>query len=136
MSIGSQELSEIRKHSEQFFAALRRGDVTALEDMHADNAVVLPPNRRIIQGADIQAFWRNMAAQFQNLESTTVGVEPLCKEAAREIGRLRFTPQGEDAEPVLAKYLILWHHTQGSWKISSIVWNRRETDQQRRRGRQ
>ena len=136
MSIGSQDVAAIRNQSGQFFGALGRGDVTAVADMHSDNAVVLAPNRRIIQGADIQAFWRNMAGQFQNLEFTSVGVEPLGKEAAREIGRFRFTPEGENAEPVLAKYLILWQNIEGNWKVSSIVWNRRETGQQRGRGRQ
>ena len=79
MPIGSEDLAAIRKQSEQFFAALGRGDVGAVTEMHTDNAVVLPPNRRIIQGVDIDAFWRNLAPRFQNVEFTTVGVEPLSK---------------------------------------------------------
>ena len=134
MPMSSEDLAAIRKQSEQFFAALGRGDVGAVTEMHTDNAVVLPPNRRIIQGEDIDAFWRNLAPRFQNIEFTTVGVEPLSKEAAREIGRFHFMPQGEDAEPILSKYLILWQNIEGSWRISSIVWNRREANRARRSG--
>jgi ketosteroid isomerase-like protein len=134
MPMDSEDFAAIRKQSEQFFAALGRGDVGAVTEMHTDNAVVLPPNRRIIQRADIDAFWRNMAPRFQNIEFTTVGVEPLSKEAAREIGRFRVMPQGEDAEPILSKYLILWQNIEGSWRISSMVWNRRETNRALRSG--
>ena len=63
MPIGSEDLAAIRKQSEQFFAALGRGDVGAVTEMHTDNAVVLPPNRRIIQGADIDAFWRERSGE-------------------------------------------------------------------------
>jgi ketosteroid isomerase-like protein len=134
MPMDSEDFAAIRKQSEQFFAALGRGDVGAVTEMHTDNAVVLPPNRRIIQRADIDAFWRNLAPRFQNIEFTTVGVEPLSKEAAREIGRFRVMPQGEDAEPILSKYLILWQNIEGSWRISSMVWNRRETNRALRSG--
>jgi ketosteroid isomerase-like protein len=134
MPMDSEDFAAIKKQSEQFFAALGRGDVGAVTEMHTDNAVVLPPNRRIIQRADIDAFWRNLAPRFQNIEFTTVGVEPLSKEAAREIGRFRVMPQGEDAEPILSKYLILWQNIEGSWRISSMVWNRRETNRALRSG--
>ena len=134
MPMDSEDFAAIRKQSEQFFAALGRGDVGAVTEMHTDNAVVLPPNRRIIQRADIDAFWRNLAPRFQNIEFTTVGVEPLSKEAAREIGRFRVMPQGEETEPILSKYLILWQNIEGSWRISSMVWNRRETNRALRSG--
>jgi ketosteroid isomerase-like protein len=117
--------------SEQFFAALARGDVSAMENMHADNAVVLGPNQRIIQGEIVKAFWRSMAPRLQNgLQFTVVSVELLGGGAAREVGRFRCTPKRADAEPLLFKYLILWQNVGGEWKIAAMLWNRRETDQE------
>jgi len=128
----SVDVDALRKLTEQFFAALGRGDVSAVEDMHAENAMVLPPNRRIVQGENIAAFWRSMAPRFQNMQFNIVAVEPLGSEAAGEVGRFRFTPQREEAEPILSKYIILWQNVGGEWKISAMVWNRRESEQQRR----
>jgi ketosteroid isomerase-like protein len=130
MSAGS--LDEAAIMSEQFFAALVRGDVSAMENMHTDNSVVLPPNERIIQRETIKAFWRSLAPRLHNqLQFTVVSVELLGGGAAREIGRFRYMPKREDAEPVLFKYLILWQKVGGEWKIAALAWNRPETDQQR-----
>jgi ketosteroid isomerase-like protein len=134
MSADLNDVDKIREKTEHFFAALGRNDVSAIEDMHTDNAVILPPNRRIVQGDNIKALWRNMAPRFQNLQSTITSVDAIGAEAARGIGRFRFRPQREEAEPIIFKYLMLWQKVDGEWKISSMVWNRRENDQQRRRG--
>jgi ketosteroid isomerase-like protein len=130
----SVDVDALRKLTEQFFAALGRGDVSAVEDMYTENAVILPPNRRIAQGENIAAFWRGMSPHFQNMQFNIVAVEPLSGEVAREVGRFRFTPQREEAEPILSKYMILWQNVGGEWKISAMVWNRRESEQQRRGG--
>jgi len=130
----SVDVDALRKLTEQFFAALGRGDVSAVEDTHTENAVVLAPNRRIVQGENIAAFWRNMSPRFQNIQFNIVAIEPLGSEGAREVGRFRFRPQREEAEPILSKYMILWQNVGGEWKISAMVWNRRESEQQRRGG--
>jgi ketosteroid isomerase-like protein len=130
MSAGSLDKAAVM--SEEFFAALVRGDVSAMENMHTDNSVVLAPNERIIQGESIKWFWRSMAPRLHNkLQVTVVSVELLGGGAAREIGRFRCTPKREDAGEVVYKYLILWQNVGGEWKIAAMIWNQPETDQQR-----
>jgi ketosteroid isomerase-like protein len=134
MSADTQDVAKIRDRAHEFFAALGRGDVSAVVDMLAEDVIILAPNQRIVQGADgAKTLCQNMASRFQGAQSNVVSADIIGGVAARAVGRFRLNPPRADAEPLLFKFLMLWQKVDGAWKISSLAWNRREGDQQRRR---
>jgi ketosteroid isomerase-like protein len=132
MPSDSEDVATVRDLTTQFFAALGRGDVSAIEDLHTADAAILAPNRRIVQGADTATFWRGVAPRFEGAQSNVVSVDIIGGMVAREIGRFRFKPQRADGQPIVFKFLMLWQKVDGAWKLSSMVWNLRENEQQQR----
>lgn len=107
----------------QFMAAFSRGDAAGAAAVYTADAQVLPPNSTVVSGRQaIQTFWQgamNMGVTAVNLE--TVEVEEFGN-SAYEVGT--FTLQGAEDQMIDAgKYVGIWKHAAGQWKLHRDIWN-------------
>lgn len=124
---------EIEAARAELVAAFNRGDTGAVAAMFADEGTLLPPGTRMLTARqDVQAFWGSVAERVGEITMTATNVKPLGAEAAREVGRIRMRPSGEQGQEIVSKYLLLWQKTAGKWTIESMIWNRVRAQQQAR----
>jgi ketosteroid isomerase-like protein len=114
--------SAIRKAESGFMTAVRGGDVDAMTNLYASNAVLLPPNAPAMPNHDaIHAFWGGMMATASavDLTLTTSDVQQ-SGDLAVETGQyvLHLTPKNATT-PVndQGKYLVAWRKVGGQWKM-------------------
>jgi ketosteroid isomerase-like protein len=132
--VEGQEIALSAAHRKKFVDSFKQRDFAALAELHANDAVILPPGANIIMGkGNIQSYWENMSGQIQDVEFETVNVAALGSDAIREIGRFRITrkpgpvaldeDQGSPQERA-AKYVFVWQKVGGDWKVVASMWNR------------
>jgi len=120
----AQDKSTIEKLNETFAAAFTRGDIAAVAGMYADDAYLLPPGEEIVKGrAAIQSFWTKAAEGIGDFKLTTVDVQPLGSDAAREVGTFRLKTKGQAPQEVSGKYVVVWQRVVGEWKLATDIWN-------------
>ena len=120
----SQDKGEIQKLNDQFSAAFNKGDAATLAAMYAEDAVVLPAGSPMVRGRDaIQAFWKQGAEQLGGMQLTTVDIQPLGSEAAREIGTFVLMTKGQSPQTLEGKYVVVWRRIGGAWKLGTDIWN-------------
>ena len=108
-----------------FVSAFNRGDMAAVTDMYADDAVVMPPGSNMIKGRDaIRAFWTKTAQGPSKLTVNVIAVTMLGGDAASDIGTFTFATQGRPQ--VTGKYLVIWRKTTAGWKLVADIWNLNE----------
>jgi uncharacterized protein (TIGR02246 family) len=120
----SQDKGQIQKLSDQFSEAFNKGDATTIAAMYTEDATVLPAGSPLVRGRDaIQAFWKAGAEQLEGMSLTTVDVQPLGSEAAREIGTFVLKTKGQTPKEIGGKYVVVWQRVGGSWKLGTDIWN-------------
>jgi uncharacterized protein (TIGR02246 family) len=120
----AQDKATIDKLNAEFMAAFAKGDMAALGQMYTEDAYLLPPGTETVKGrAAIQTFWTNAAAAIGDLKLTTVDVEALGGDAAREIGTFTLKTKGDKPQEVAGKYVVVWEKTGGQWKLATDIWN-------------
>src|SRR5438270_883000 len=81
----AQNKPVIQKLSDEWAAAFNKGDSHALAELYTGDAYVLPAGGEMVHGRQaIQGFWDNAIKQLGDAKLTTVDVQPLGPEAARE----------------------------------------------------
>jgi uncharacterized protein (TIGR02246 family) len=107
-----------------FMAAIKAGDPTALGALYTEDAWLLPPGGVMVHGRlQIEAFWKSRFDRIAEVNLTTVDVVPLGTDAAREVGRAVILTQGHLAEEIAGKYMVVWRHVGGEWKLEADMWN-------------
>lgn len=127
MALDRAQLQEaIEAASAQFMEAVRAGDAAAVAALYTDDAILLPPEAKMVQGlAAVQEVW---AADFADggftLNLSTVSVDG-AGEFAYEIGTWSMpAPEGEGGPVEEGKYLVVWKRgADGSWKVHADIWN-------------
>jgi uncharacterized protein (TIGR02246 family) len=118
--------AEIDAANQKWIAAFNRGDAAAVAALYTDQATVLPPGSDMVSGHDaIQKFWGGAIQNgLKNATLQTVVVEQFGN-AAREIGRftLDVTNPQKPTVHVEGKYVVLWKHLHGIWKLDTDIWN-------------
>jgi uncharacterized protein (TIGR02246 family) len=105
----------------RYVTASNRGDVDALMELYAEDAVLLPPNHEPIEGREaIGEFWRR--GTDQGLEVSTLRIETDGK-IGYLVGRYRLpATAGEPADS--GKYVMcLQRQSDGSWRLTADIWN-------------
>ena len=121
----AQDVGPVRAASQRFTSALSGGDASGAGALLAEDAVLLPPGRDMIQGkAPAQAFLGRMATHVQDLRYTSEDIRPIGEGVAREVGSFSLRTQGQNGQEVKGKYLFVWVKTGADWRLSTDMWNR------------
>ena len=120
----AQNKPTMQKLSDEWASAFNKDDSHALAELYAEDAYVLPAGVEMVHGRQaIQGFWDKAMKQLGDGKLTTVDVEPLGPDAAREIGTFSFKTKGNQPRQVNGKYVVVWRKTGGQWQLSTDIWN-------------
>jgi len=118
--------SDIDAGNAQFVAAFNKGDAAGVAQLYTDTATALPPGSPMAKGrAAIQAFWQGaIQAGVKNVALKALQVDQFGS-AAREIGQFSLDQPNQQKQLVHieGKYVVLWRHVSGHWKIDTDIWN-------------
>jgi uncharacterized protein (TIGR02246 family) len=109
---------------ENFMAAVGRGDAAGLAALYTENGQVLPPNGDVVTGQEaIRALWQAvmdmMGIEGAKLESVEVEGHG---DTAIEVGKYTLLG-GEGQELDHGKYIVIWKHQDGQWKLHRDIFN-------------
>ena len=120
----SQEKPTIQRLNDKWAAAFNKGDSHAVAELYTEDAYVLPAGGEMVHGRQaLQGFWDGAMKQLGNAKLTTVDVQPLGSDAAREIGTFSFTTKGDSPHEVDGKYVVVWRKINNQWKLATDIWN-------------
>lgn len=120
----AQDKATIQKVNDAFVAVFNKGDAQALAEFYTEDAYLLPAGGEMVQGRQaIRGFWDSTVKQLGDGRLTTVDVQPLGPDAAREIGMFRFRTKGNQPEEVTGKYVVVWRKVGDQWKLATDIWN-------------
>src|SRR5215212_7470549 len=120
----AQNKLAIQKLSNEWAAAFNKGDSHAVAELYTEDAYVLPAGAEMVHGRQaIQGFWDNAMRQLGDGKLTTVDVQPLGPETAREIGTFSFKAKGNQPEEITGKYVVVWRKVNDEWKLATDIWN-------------
>ena len=114
--------TQIESANAQFVSAFKRGDATGIANLYTEGAQLLLAHNDFVRGAmAIRTFWQSVidrglkGASVETIELEVYG------ETAIEIGRYRLLA-ANDAVADQGKYLVVWKHDNGTWKLHRDIW--------------
>lgn len=120
------EETAIRAQDAAWNAAIVAKNDSAIGAMYADNATLMPPNEKPVNGsAAIRTFWAQMWPMNASLVITpTAVVVAGSGDMATEAGTWVFSAT-DSTGPLNdnGKYLVHWHKIGTDWKIVDDIWN-------------
>ena len=124
VSAAAQTKPAIQELNDKWSAAFNKGDSYGLSELYTEDAYVLPAGAEMVHGRQaIQGFWDNAMKQLGDGRLTTVDVQPLGTDAAREIGTFSFKTRGNEPQEVEGKYVVVWRKVNDQWKLATDIWN-------------
>lgn len=123
-----EEIREaIRNTNQKFSEAFMRGDAAGVAALYTSDARLLPPNQPMTSGREaVQSFWQSaMRSGIKEATLETIDVESSGGDLATEIGRFTLAIEMPGGERVAqtGKYIVLWKHDGGGWKLHADIWN-------------
>jgi uncharacterized protein (TIGR02246 family) len=119
--------AQISANEAAWAAAANRGDAAAVAAMYTENATMLPPGADMQKGrAAIEKTVGSIGhSGVRNFTLTTLDVEQLGPNAAREIGEFSLDAPGPKKKPVkvYGKYATVWKQVGGKWLLDVDIWN-------------
>jgi ketosteroid isomerase-like protein len=118
--------AQIDAANAKWIEAFNKGDAAAIGQLYTEHATALPPGAPMASGrAAVQAVWQGaIQSGVKNITLKTLKVDQFGN-AAREIGE--FTLDQPNAQKqmvhVEGKYVVLWRHLRGGWKLDTDIWN-------------
>jgi ketosteroid isomerase-like protein len=107
----------------KFGSAVARKDYAAMAALYTENAMVLPPDGRIVTGKPaIEEFWRS-AANALGLTDAALKTRDLevAGDTAYEVGEANLKV---GSGQVMVKYLVVWtRSSDGNWRVHRDIWN-------------
>jgi ketosteroid isomerase-like protein len=120
----AQDIATIQKLENAFAEAVNKADATLVSSMYLGDAFLLPPDHESIRGrSDIATFWKKAVQTGTDLKLTTLDVQSLASDAAREIGSISRQLKTQPPRDVQGKYVIIWRKIGTEWTISTDIWN-------------
>ncbi len=120
----AQDKLTIQKLNDEWSAAFNKGDSHAVAELYTEDAYVLPAGGEMVHGRQaLQGFWDTAMKQLGDAKLTTVNVQPLGSDAAREIGTFSFKTKGNAPQDVSGKYVVVWRKVNNQWKLATDIWN-------------
>jgi len=92
--------------------------------MYTEDTYVLPPGAEMMKGRSaIAAFWGQQMQQIGDIKCTTLGVKPLGRGAAREIGTCSFKTKSQPPQDGAPNSAVVWENVGGQWELLQDIWN-------------
>jgi uncharacterized protein (TIGR02246 family) len=119
-------MAQIDAANAKWTEAFNKGDAAAVAAFYTEHATALPPGGPMTNGrAAIQSLWQGaIQSGVKNITLKALKVDQFGN-AAREIGE--FTLDEPNAQKqtvhVEGKYVVLWRHVRGGWKLDTDIWN-------------
>jgi uncharacterized protein (TIGR02246 family) len=122
MTTSTDVRSRIEAANQEFIAAFKRADATALASLYTAQAQLLPANTDFVRGTDsIRVFWQGVIdLGLRDAVLETMEVEPH-GDTAIEVGRYRLLAEG-GAVADNGKYVVVWKNERGRWKLHRDIW--------------
>lgn len=119
--------ASIGQAASAFSRALERGDAVGMAAQYVDDATLVPPNGKLVEGkAAILVFWTPRNPEFRTLEhSLTTDRLDVTGDVAVEVGtwRQRSQLREEDPRDAAGRYVVVWRRLpDGSWKMQFDTW--------------
>jgi uncharacterized protein (TIGR02246 family) len=120
-------LIDIGKVNRMFEDAVRAQDPDRLASLYTGNAMAFPPDGPIVRGqADIRQLWSSVIKDMglKDVTLKTVDLE-VHDDTACEVGQAALTllPPGGQRATVNLKYVVVWQHSGGQWRLHRDIWN-------------
>lgn len=113
--------------SEAFSAAYVRGDTLAIGAFYTEDAVLLPPGRRVTGRANIARYFAPRQGRA-NVNHTLVCTELRVEgDMAVDVGTWHNTWRSgeEEAQTASGNYLVVWRRgTDDTWRMAYDMWHR------------
>lgn len=122
----SEVHAAIKAANEKLMVAVRQGDATEIAHIYRADVNVLPPYMEMLKGRPAaQAIWQGgIEMGIKDVILETVAVTE-ASDVACEIGKYTHIIQSSGGETVTdkGKYVVIWKHEDGNWKIDTEIWN-------------
>jgi ketosteroid isomerase-like protein len=108
----------------QFSVLFAKGDIEALSQLYAEDAVVMAPNAATVFGRPaIQDFWQAARnAGIQRLNVRTVEVSGTGGDTTYEAGTyVLYDKSGKEIDD--GKYIVIWRREGTPWRLYRDIWN-------------
>ncbi|MGE5432539.1 MAG: YybH family protein [Syntrophomonadaceae bacterium] len=122
----------IRSENRKFMDSFMHQDPKKVAELYTCKAILMPPNNDEIYGSEqIRTFWQgvmNLGIKEVNLETDDIILKD---NIAVETGKYTLkTSNNGDAGTVAdkGKYLVVWKHEDGAWKLHLDIWNSSVSD--------
>jgi uncharacterized protein (TIGR02246 family) len=119
-------LPAIEKAGKAFADAFNRGDIAAVANMYAEDAIAFPPDSDMVKGrAAIEALWKSFretgakSVEFEIVVVTSSG--NLAAETG--IATLHVQPAGAGEATIKVKYVVVWKKKGATWQLFRDIWN-------------
>jgi len=115
--------SAIAAVNQGFMASFSNGDAAGIAALYTVDGQVAPPNSDVLTGRDtVQAFWQmviGMGLKTVKLETAEIDV---LGDAAIEQGYYELG-DGAGNTADRGKFLVVWKHQDGEWRLHRDIWN-------------
>jgi uncharacterized protein (TIGR02246 family) len=123
LSIPANVRDAIAAANQDFMSAARAGDAAGLAALYTEDGKILPPNGDFVAGRQaIQGFWQAvLGSGIKGAKLASVEVESH-GDTAIEVGKYALYG-GEGQELDQGKYIVIWKHEHGHWKLHRDIFN-------------
>jgi uncharacterized protein (TIGR02246 family) len=119
--------AEIDAANKGFMDAFNQGDIATAIAVYSKDAIILFPRHDIMKGKpNIQSYWQgSLDSGVRDIKFETVELLEMGEDTACEIGRftLKIQPEGRETMTHYGKYLVIWKHEDGAWKMCIHMYN-------------
>lgn len=116
----------IDKAGKAFADAFNRGDIAAVANMYAEDAIAFPPDSDMLKGrAAIEGLWKSFRdTGAKSMEFEIVDVVSSGNLAAETgIATLHVQPAGAGEATIKVKYVVVWKKKGATWQLFRDIWN-------------
>jgi uncharacterized protein (TIGR02246 family) len=113
----------IRAADDRFESTFEEGNAAGMANLYTDNGMLLPTGSDFVKGKEaIEAFWqRAMDIGVKNAKLDIVEIEKH-GDTAIEVGQYMLS-SADDKVMDQGKYVVIWKHEDGAWKLHRDIWN-------------
>ena len=120
----AQDKSTIQLIEDRLARAMLADDGKAAAAVYAEDAVLIPPGEPMVSGrTNIDAYWKDHAAGLAEMKLTSMDVQSLGPDSAREIGTYAGKTKGNNPVSFSGKYVLIFRKIETEWVATTDIWN-------------